>query len=228
MFHHGVLFLLYLTTVSPKPVKHLSLAAQVLLYVVLAAMPGCQSRTESHSEDTIAYDSVEALADSLPQGTGDAIDFVDCPRGAPERIVKASVEPQPTFELDKRKNIASEVLQFQNGDRLVVKNGGCEYFVVTFRFETNRFKADTTDMVYWLDKSAVLVAEISEAIDAPLDFNDGVAMIKRMNGPEVKYLPGQEIVYSDGEIRQFATLDRVEQLDPSRYAVEVTFSLGPI
>ena len=208
--------------------KHLSFAAQALLYVVLIAMPGCHSRTESDTDDTIAYDSVEASADTLPQGTGDGVYFVDCPRGVPERIVKASVEPQPTFDLDKRKNIASEILQFQNGDRIVVKNGGCEYFVVTFRFETNRFKADTTDMMYWLDKSAVLVAEISEAIDAPLDFNDGVAMIKRMNGPEVKYEPGQEIVYSEGEIRQFTTLDRVEQLDPSRYAVEVTFALGPI
>ena len=208
--------------------KHLSLAAQALLYVVLIAMPGCQPRTESNTDDTIAYDSVEASADTLPQGNGDGVYFVDCPRGAPERIVKASVEPQPTFELDKGKNVASEVLQFQNGDRIVVKNGGCEYFVVTFRFETSRFKADTTDMMYWLDKSAVLVAEISEAIDAPLDFNDGVAMIKRMNGPEVKYEPGQEIVYSQGEIRQYTTLDRVEQLEPSRYAVEVTFALGPI
>jgi Fe-S cluster assembly iron-binding protein IscA len=209
-------------------VKHLSIAAQALLYVVLIAMPGCHSQTESNTDDAIAYDSVEAAADTLPQGAGDGVYFVDCPRGTPERIVKASVEPQPTFELDKGKNIASEVLQFQNGDRIVVKNGGCEYFVVTFRFETNRFQADTTDMMYWLDKSAVLVGEISEAIDAPLDFNDGVAMIKKMNGPEVKYEPGQEIVYSEGEIRQYTTLDRVEQLDPSRYAVEVTFALGPI
>jgi len=208
-------------------VKHLSRAAQALLFIALMAIPGCQSRPESNTDDTIAYDSVEATADTLAHGAGDGVDFVDCPRGAPERIVKPSVEPQPTFELDKAKNVASEILQFQNGDKLVVKNGGCEYFVVTFRFETTRFKADTTDMMYWLDKSTILVGEIAEAIDAPIDFNDGVAMIKKMNGPEVKYEPGQEIVYAEGEIRQFASLDRVEQLDPSRYAVEVTFALGP-
>ena len=207
--------------------KHLSLAHAVFC-IVLIAMPGCHSRTESNVNDTVDYDSVIATVDPLPQATGDAVDFVDCPRGTPERIVKASVEPQPTFELDRVKNTASEVLQFQNGDRVVVKNGGCEYFVVTFRFETDRFKADTTDMMYWLDKSALLVGEISEAIDAPLDFNDGVAMIKRMNGPEIKYEPGQEIVYSEGEIRQFTSLDRVEQLDRTTYAVEVTFALGPI
>lgn len=207
--------------------KHLSLA-QTALCIVLIAMPGCHSRTESNVNDTVDYDSVIATVDPLPQATGAAVDFVDCPRGTPERIIKASVEPQPTFELDRTKNTASEILQFQNGDRVVVKNGGCEYFVVTFRFETDRFKADTTDMMYWLDKSAVLVGEISEAIDAPLDFNDGVAMIKRMNGPEVKYEPGQEIVYSEGEIRQFTSLDRVEQLDGTTYAVEVTFALGPI
>jgi Fe-S cluster assembly iron-binding protein IscA len=211
------------------PVKHLSIVVKTLLFIVLFTVAGCQSRTENQADDdTIAYDSVEAAADTVAQGSGDAIDFVDCPRGAPERIVKGSVEPQPAFELDKSKKIALETLQFQNGDRLIVKNGGCEYYVVTFRFETNRFKADTADMLYWLDKSAVLVAEISEAIDAPLDFNDGVAMIKKMNGPEVKYEPGQEIVYSEGEIRQFTSLDRVEKIDESRYAVEVTFALGPI
>lgn len=197
--------------------------------VVLLVVTGCQSRNDDQQSDAgVSYDSIEMLEDTLTQTPSEALDFVECPRGAPERIVKASIEPQPTFELDKTKNIAQETLQFQNGDKLVVKNGGCEYFVVTFRFETNRFKADTSDMMYWLDKSAILVSEISEAIDAPLDINDGVAMIKRMNGPEVKYEPGQEIVYSDGEIRQFASLDRVQKVNESTYAVEVTFALGPI
>ena len=211
------------------PVKHFYPGKNALFLVASLAIFSCQPRTESQADEAVSYDTVEALVvDTLAQSAGDGLDFIPCPRGIPERIVKQSIEPQPTFELDKSKNIASETVQFQNGDRLVVKNGGCEYFVVTFRFETNRFKADTTDMMYWLDKSAVLVTEVVEAIDAPLDFNDGVAMIKRMNGPEVKYEPGQEIVYSDGEIRQYTSLDRVQRLDASRYAVEITFALGPI
>ncbi|MEJ1238661.1 hypothetical protein WBG78_11055 [Chryseolinea sp. T2] len=209
--------------------KYTHFLTRLSIGVVFLLVAACQSRNEETQSDvSAAYDTIEALVDTVSQPSGDGIEIVECPRGTPERIVKASIEPQPTFELDKSKNVASETLQFQNGDKLVVTNGGCEYFVVTFRFETNRFKADTADMMYWLDKSAVLVSEVSDAIDAPLDFNDGVAMIKKVNGPEVKYEPGQEIVYSDGEIRQFATLDRVQKLSDSRYAVEVTFALGPI
>lgn len=209
--------------------KHSHFFTRLIFGFVLLIVTGCQSRKEESEPDTAAvYDTIEALVDTVGRPSGDAVEFVDCPRGIPERIVKESVEPQPTFELDKNKNVAFETLQFENGDKLVVKNGGCEYYVVTFRFETNRFKADTSDMMYWLDKSAVLVSEVSDAIDAPLDFNDGVAMIKKVNGPEVKYEPGQEIVYSEGEIRQFATLDRVQKLGDTRYAVEVTFALGPI
>jgi len=210
------------------PVKHFYPGTNAIFFIALVAI-ACQSRTESQTDEAISYDTVEALpVDTLAQSPGDGVDFIPCPRGIPERIVKLSIEPQLTFELDKSKNIASETLQFQNGDKVVVKNGGCEYFVVTFRFETNRFKADTTDMLYWLDKSALLVTEVVEAIDAPLDFNDGVARIKKMNGPEVKYEPGDEIVYSEGEIRQYTSLDRVQRLDPSRYAVEITFALGPL
>jgi hypothetical protein len=208
-------------------VKFLQHPGRAILCLAFFILTCCQSRNDTQTEDVVAYDTVENLTDTLGHVAGDGVEFVECPRGTPERVIKASVVPQPSFELNKEKNLATETLQFQNGDRLVVKNGGCEYFVVTFRFETNRFKADTTDMLYWLDKSAVLVSEITEAIDAPLDFNDGISAIRKMNGPEVKYDLGQEIVYADGDIRKFATLDRVQQIDPARYAVEVTFALGP-
>jgi len=209
-------------------VKFLHYPSEAIIGLAFFILIGCQSRHETQTEEAVAYDTVESLTDTLAHASGDAVEFVDCPRGVPERIVKGSVEPQPTFEVNKEKNIATEVIQFQNGDRVVVQNSGCEYFVVTFRFETNRFKADTTDMVYWLDKSAVLVGEITEAVDAPLDFNDGVSAIRKMNGPEVKYDLGQEIVFAEGDIRQFATLDRVQKIDPARYAVEVSFVIGPI
>ncbi|MGC3946281.1 MAG: hypothetical protein QM762_17480 [Chryseolinea sp.] len=211
--------------------KHTHFFTRLFFGVVVSILAGCQSRTEENQSDdstSAAYDTIEALVDTVGQPSGDGVEILECPRGVPERIVKASVEPQPTFELDKGKNMGMETLQFQNGDKLIVKNSGCEYFVVTFRFETNRFKADTSDMMYWLDKSAVLVSEVSDAIDAPLDFHDGVTMIKKFNGPEVRYEPGQDIVYSDGEIKQVASLDRVQKLSDSRYAVEVTFMLGPI
>jgi hypothetical protein len=198
-----------------------------VLLLFLAA--GCQSRNdETQSADVAAYDSIESVTDSSAQATGDAVEFVDCVRGPAERVVKATVEPQPQFELDRIKNIGTETLQFQNGDRLIITNGGCEYFVLTFRFETSRFSADTADMLYWLDKSAVLMREITEAIDAPLDLNDGVAAIARVKGPATKYDLHQEIVYADGEIRQFVALNRVQQLTPTRYAVEVMYALGPL
>lgn len=201
---------------------------QAVICLAFFLATSCQSRNEGQTEETVAYDSVESTSDTSAHVSGDVVDFADCPRSVPERIVKSSVEPQPTFELNKEKSVGTETLQFDNGDRLVVKNWGCEYFVVTFRFETNRFKADTTNLMYWLDKSAVLMGEITEAVDAPLDFNGGVVAMRRMNNPEIKYELGQEIVYSDGEIRQFTTLDRVQQIDDSRYAVEVSFALGPL
>lgn len=208
--------------------KFFKRSGQAVICLAFFLATGCQSRNEGQTEETVVYDSVESASDTTGRASGDVVDFADCPRSIPERIVKSSVEPQPTFELNKEKSVGTETLQFQNGDRLVVKNWGCEYFVVTFRFETNRFQADTTDLTYWLDKSAVLMSEITEAVDAPLDFHGGVTAIRKMNGPEIKYELGQEIIYSDGEIRQFATLDRVQQIDDSRYAVEVSFALGPL
>lgn len=193
----------------------------------LTLILACQSKNEAPAEETINYDSVEALVDTAASGSGDAVEFVECARGIPERIVKPSVQPQPAFELNKEKTVGTETLQFENGDRVIVKNSGCEYFIVTFRFETNRFQADTTDLMYWLDKSSRLVSEITEAIDAPLDFNDGVAAIQKMNGPEVKYELGQEIVYEDGDIRQYASLDRIQKMAADRFAVEITFGVGP-
>ncbi len=179
-------------------------------------------------DDSTAYYESHALLDSTAHISGDSVEVSDCARGVPERVIKSTIEPQPVFELNATKDVGTESVVLRNGERLIVKNHGCEYYVLTFRFETSRFEADTTDTRYWLEKAAILAGEIMEVVDAPLDLNDGVVAINKFCNTGAQYVMGEEIVYKQGDIRQFVSLDRVQRIARSRYGVEVSFVIGPL
>jgi len=74
----------------------------------------------------------------------DTTDF-DCTRGEPEPSLDSTVFPNRQFLLIDRKS-ATEAVNLENGDKITIRHGGCEYFIQTYRFETSRFQADTTDI----------------------------------------------------------------------------------
>jgi hypothetical protein len=124
----------------------------------------------------------------------------------------------------------TETVDLSNGDRLVIRNHGCEYYVLTFRFETSRFDGDSTDTIYWLGKARLMMKDIAQGINSPLDIGAGVGAISTFlaSFDTPAYYLGQEIVVKDDEIRDFLTLDRIQKINNSRFAFEISYARGPL
>ncbi|MCX6181869.1 MAG: hypothetical protein NT150_08075 [Bacteroidetes bacterium] len=128
---------------------------------------------------------------------------------------------------------ATETIDFDNGDKLIIKNLGCEYYILTFRFETSRFQDDTNNIQYWYKKTVLLVSELYKGLDAPIDIKKGVdKLITHIdedmlnNYANLKF--GQEIDYGGDEIRDFLTIDKVEKLTDKKFAITISFSTGAL
>ena len=212
-----------------------SIRATILVRIMRLGLIGClvilfvacgQKRT---GEKIIVNDSSQAAAADIPDTTSsdDAYD-AGCIRGEPMPVTINSVFPNATFVLDSDKQTSTETVSLNNSDKLIIKNWGCEYYVLTFRFETKRFQADTTDMKYWLGRAVVLMKEIQRGLDAPLDIDGGTAAMDSVHRENLEYTLGKEIVYDNDDIRDFATLDRIQKLGDRVFAVEVSYATGPL
>jgi hypothetical protein len=63
----------------------------------------------------------------------------NCVRGQAEPVVKKLVYPNSQFQLQADSLTAIEIVNFSNGDKLIIRNWGCESYILTFRFEASRF-----------------------------------------------------------------------------------------
>ena len=193
--------------------------------------------TKSSDESVIISDTVKitdqgetkAVAPDSAKG-GEDLNYSDCIRGQAAPVVKKSVYPNAVFKLYPDNHTGIETMDLKGGDKLTIKNWGCEYYVLTFRFETGRFQADTTNTVYWLGKAALLMKEIQAGIDAPLNLQDGIeaVSIQLASMDSGSYGLGEEIVFKDDMIRDFVTLDRIQRINEQRFAVEISFATGPL
>lgn len=186
-------------------------------------MTACSSADKKEvATNQTSIDSVKTVQETYP----DTTDF-NCIRGEPEPSLDSTVFPNRQFLLIDRTS-ATEAVDLENGDKITIRHGGCEYFVQTYRFETSRFQADTTDILFWYKKTVKLLSEIEQADQSPIDIKAGLnAMVNYIDVYTEKHL-GDEIDFADSEIRQFVTLDRIEQLDRDRFAIETTFAIGPL
>ena len=83
----------------------------------------------------------------------------------------------------------------------------------TYRFETTRWQADTTDLSFWYKKLINLLGEIEKADQSPIDMKAGFNTIADYIDQNKEIKLEHDIDSADSEIRQFVTLDRNEQLD---------------
>jgi len=154
----------------------------------------------------------------------------DCTRGQAIPVIKRSVFPKTTFQLQKDRITGIETVNLDNDNKLIIKNWGCEYYCLTFRFETNRFQNDTTNLKYWFEKTLILMDEVKNGVDAPVNIEKGItAMKKYYDTSGAVNLKLKDEIYCDKEvIMEFVIFDRVEKLTGDKYAIEVTFALGPL
>ncbi len=84
--------------------------------------------------------------------------------------------------------------------------------------------------MYWLDAAVGLMNEIQEGIDAPIDIRDAVqAMSVHTASMDSRlYKLGEDIVFNDDIIKSVASLDRIQKINENRFAIEVSFSIGPL
>ena len=151
-------------------------------------------------------------------------------------ILDRVVFPKATFQVLKDSITGMETVELDGGDRLEIKNWGCEYYCLTFKFTTNRFPHDTADLRFWLDKLVDLMDKVRPGIlsDAPLDVaKTGFDCLKKYRDTCVannfrNLNLKDEIACNDDEMREFFTFDRVGKQADGANVVELTFALGPL
>jgi hypothetical protein len=160
----------------------------------------------------------------------------NCTRGMPVPVVKASVYPNVKFTLSPDERSGTETVSLRRGERLVVRNWGCESYVLTFRFETASYRHNPRDLEFWFRNALRRMKEIYPALEAPIDIRKGLQKLRsyietQRKGKARKLELGREIVfdgYERGDIRQFVTVDKVQKLKSGIYALEISFSAGPL
>jgi hypothetical protein len=157
----------------------------------------------------------------------------DCIRGQAEPIIQRDDYPNTKFTLQQDSLTAIETVNFDNGDKLVINNWGCEYYVLTFRFETTKFQEDTTNLEYWFRAADRLMTGMLSGIDAPINIKKGVNYLssyidrdKKNNYKTLKL--GDEIDFGINEIRNFVSVDRIGKLTDKKFAVTISFTVGPL
>jgi hypothetical protein len=194
----------------------------------------CGTKTSSDQNeittDSIKNNDIATYNTTDSTKTTDDFDDSDCIRGQAKSVIKKTVYPNSTFKLNEDNHTGIETIDLKNGDKLIINNWGCEYYVLTFRFETERFNADTTNNIYWLNKATILMKEIEKGIDAPLNIKGGIDAIPiyLSSLDSRSYNLGEEIVYDDNVIRDFVTLDRIQKINDRRFAIEISFATGPL
>lgn len=204
------------------------------LVFVLFACNSRMSKQENIAKKDVSTDSLKNKNDL--QSTilaSDTEQEENCIRETAKPIINKTVFPKATFNLQSDKLTGIETVDFDNGDRLIIKNWGCEYYVLTFCFETSRFQEDIRNYEYWFNKAVSLMMDIKRGINAPIDIEKGINALAgrcetsfRMHYESFKI--GDEVDFGDEKIRSFVTIDRIEKINHKKYVVEVSFTTGPL
>lgn len=217
------------TRLKRKKMNKLHLTTLILLTIFL----GCN---QAKSQKSANKSSVQK--DTTTEITSNSIDSdsntqIECVRQGATPIIKKDIFPNSDFKLQSDKITGIETVDFTNGDKLIIKNWGCEYYCLTFRFETSRFQKDTTNLPFWFKKSVLLMSEIFKGLDSPIDIKKGTVSLvnyideDQLNNYENLKL-GDEIDFGGKDIRNYVSLDKIQKIDNNKYAIEISFVMGPL
>ncbi|WP_158827417.1 hypothetical protein [Mucilaginibacter lacusdianchii] len=201
----------------------------------IAFVFGCKqpAKTPASKKDTVVkvHNKPAPATSQAPADT--AVTDDECPKGAAEPVLKKSVFPDARFVLQPDHRTGIETLTLKDGDKLTIKQSGCEYYILTFQFETSHFAADTTDITYWSEVTLSLMRNINKGLDTFLDTNEALnklsARIEKAKANTAdKLVLGDEIDFGGPDPRQYLIIERISQLADQRYILEVSLYYGPI
>jgi|TARA_B110000093_G_scaffold92706_1_gene100195 hypothetical protein len=203
----------------------------IFLITVVALLFACNSNTDKKENTEIVKTQIAEQDNRIepePKEKEPNQDF-DCVRGQAEPIVIKDIYPNTTFTLQPDSLTAIETIELDNGEKVIIKNWGCEYYILSFQFETSKYNTDTTAMKYWYVNSYKLMDEIKEGIDAPIDIEKGLQAFNDHISRNVFDLELEtEIDYGENEIRNFVSLDNISKIENNRFAVTISFAVGPL
>lgn len=208
----------------------------VLLYLMaILVLNACKqpSKAPAAKQDTLKKVATAPATPTVQKTVTDTVNEDECPRGASEPVVKKTVFPNAQFTLQPDHITGIETLTLNNGDKLTIKQSGCEYYVLAFRFETSRYAADTTDVTYWSSTALTLMREVVKGVDVPLEMNVALNKLsarleKDKLNSESKLTLAEEIDFGGPDPRQYLTIDQITQLSNQHYVVQISLTYGPI
>lgn len=203
----------------------------ILIFGLILGLFACNSsldRQDEIVEKSVTIDSVKLTNTKASQTINEQDQRNNCVRGQAEPVIQKKVYPNTSFVLQPDSLTAIEIVNFDNGDKLTIKNWGCEYYILTFRFETSRFKADTTAMKYWYATAYKIMTEMKKGIDAPINIEKGLAALnEHISKNEFDLKLQTEIDFGGEEIRDFVSVEQIEKLSENNYALTISFTTGP-
>ena len=174
-------------------------------------------------------DSLQQYATRIVQKSDSVLVEEQCVRGQAEPILRKNKFPHSLFKINEDGLTGTETTDLQDGDSLIITNGGCEYYVLVFRFETSRFQGDTTDINFWAPKIVDFMTQIHDGVDSPIDLEKGTATLRDfIKGNRNQIELSQDVTFEPGEIRTYLTIDRVQKIDNKRYGLEISYIVGPL
>jgi len=204
----------------------------LIILIILITSLGChRSKNQNTADDSPAQTDSSQLVES--RNDSGTLSDTNCARGVAEPIVKKSFFPNSDFKLQPDKISGIETVSFSNHDKLTIRNWGCESYCLTFRFETTRFQQDTTNLQFWFKTAVVLMSEVAHGLDSPVNLDEGT---KALNNFIDNDQPNQyanlklqtEIDFGEGEIREYVAVNKVQKMEDKKYAVEITYVIGPL
>jgi hypothetical protein len=199
-----------------------TVAGKISLGLLIASLV-CQSGAGRTISSALPHNSRRP---ELEQDSG-------CTRGAAEPVVNKAVFPHTTFRLQPDKRTGIETVTFSNGDKVTIRNGGCEYYELRFRFETSRFAQPTTALEPWFRTAATLMTGMLKGLNAPIDIGQGVRALRAYTnqGKKTHYRNlalGKAIFFGPETMRSMVVVDHLEKGAGKKRVVEVRFAIGPL
>lgn len=198
------------------------------LLIVAQCKPNDKTGQSNAATDSVKLNDGGITTNTQADSVSLPVDSSGRVRSQAESIVRREIFPNALFKLNDDNHTGIEKIDLKDGEQLLIRNWGCEYYVLTFRFETTRFRADTTDIRYWMDKAIILMNEIEKGLDAPLNISGGTRATRSFLESNKEYKLGEEIVFNQSEIRDFVTIDRIQKMNDKKFAIEISYAMGPL